>query len=61
VLESVIGGVVRAKFSVEISQDSDADGVAHTLDCTRGYAVVRQEHVSSVGTVVVRTMSRIRR
>jgi hypothetical protein len=31
VLQRFIGGVMRAKFTVEIAEDSDADGVAHGL------------------------------
>jgi hypothetical protein len=31
VLQGVAGGVMRAEFSIEVAQDSDADEVAHGL------------------------------
>ncbi len=31
VLEGVVGGVVGAEFGIEVSQDSDANGVTHAL------------------------------
>ena len=41
VLQGVVGGVVRAEFGIEIAQNSDADGVAHGIDCTRGVSGLR--------------------
>jgi len=35
VLQGVVGSVVGTEFGVEITQDSDADLVAHAFDCTR--------------------------
>jgi hypothetical protein len=35
-LQGIVSGVVRAKIAVEVAQNSDANGVAHGSDCTRG-------------------------
>jgi hypothetical protein len=50
VLQGVWSGVVGTEFRIEVTKDSDANGVAH--------AVIVLEHVVAAGSVAVRCVVR---